>query len=310
MRIIFIGSGEIGVPTLQRLAQAHSMVAVFTRPDRPAGRGHILRPTPIKEAALELGLELHQPESVNSPESLQLIREFKPEAIVVASYGEILSKDLLQIPQRGAINLHASLLPKYRGAAPINWAIIRGETETGITTFLMDEGLDTGETLVQRRVPIEDDDTAGSLHDKLAQLGAKAMLETLEGLERGTLKPKPQDHSRATYAPKLKKELGRLDWSRPSRDLFNLIRGLNPAPGAFTFFKGRRLKVHRSRVVKDSYHGQPGEVIDVAEGLIVKTGNGLLELLEVQPEGKRPMGGMDFLRGYKVEVGELFSRST
>jgi len=304
MRIIFIGSGEIGVPTLQRLAQAHSMVAVFTRPDRPAGRGHILRPTPIKEAALELGLELHQPESVNSPESLQLIREFKPEAIVVASYGEILSKDLLQIPQRGAINLHASLLPKYRGAAPINWAIIRGETETGITTFLMDEGLDTGETLVQRRVPIEDDDTAGSLKAKLAQVGAEVMLATLEGLERETLKPQPQDHSRATYAPKLKKVLGRLDWQRPSRDLFNLIRGLNPAPGAFTFFRGKRLKVHRGQVVEGGYQGQPGEIVSTDEGLIVKTGDGALELLEVQPEARARMSGPDFVRGYKVAKGD------
>jgi len=309
LRIIFIGSGDIGIPTLEGLAQAHEVVAVFTRPDRPAGRGHLLRATPIKEATQKLGLPLHQPESVNSPESLRLIRELKPEAIVVAAYGEILAKELLEIPPRGAINLHASLLPKYRGAAPIEWAIIRGERETGITTFLMDEGMDTGDILVQRRVPIEDDDTAGSLRAKLAPVGAEAMLVTLAGLEQGTLEPKTQDHSQATYAPKLKREMGKLDWGKSSRDLFNLIRGLNPAPGAFTFFRGRRLKVHRSRVVEDGYQGQPGEVVDVNKGLIVKTGDGALELVEVQPEGKRPMGGLDFVRGYRVEVGELFSRS-
>lgn len=304
MRVVFIGSGEIGVPALERLAQAHNVAAVFTRPDRPAGRGQRLQPTPIKQAALELGLKLHQPKSVNSPESLRLIRELEPEVIVVAAYGEILSRELLQIPQRGAINLHASLLPKYRGAAPIQWAIISGERETGITAFLMDEGMDTGDIMVQRRVPIEEEDTAGSLHDKLAEVGAEAMLETLEGLERGTLNPQPQDHSQATYAPKIKKEQGWLDWNKPSRDLFNLIRGLNPSPGAFTFFRGKRLKVHRSRAVEGNYQGQPGEVANIAEGLMVKTGDGALELMEVQPAAKARMGGLDFVRGYRVEPGE------
>ncbi|MGQ9734951.1 MAG: methionyl-tRNA formyltransferase, partial [Candidatus Bipolaricaulia bacterium] len=291
MRLIFIGSGEIGVPTLRGLAQAHEVRAVFTRPDRPAGRGQKPQPTPIKGVALELGLPLYQPGSINSPESLELIRGIGPEFIIVAAYGEILSKELLAIPKRGAINLHASLLPKYRGAAPIQWAIIRGERETGITTFLMDEGMDTGEILLQRAIPIEEDDTAGSLYDKLAQLGAEVMLATLEGLERGTLKPRPQDHSQATYAPKIKKELGKLDWTKPSRELFNLIRGLNPDPGAFTFSRGLRLKVHRSRVLSGEFPGSPGEVVDVKAGLIVKAGEGALDLLEVQPEGKRRMSG-------------------
>jgi methionyl-tRNA formyltransferase len=304
MRLIFIGSGEIGVPTLEGLAQAHEVCAVFTRPDRPAGRGQRPQPTPIKEAALKLGLPLYQPESVKLPESLELIRGLEPELIVVAAYGEILSKELLSIPKRGAINLHASLLPKYRGAAPIQWAIIRGEKETGITTFLMDEGMDTGEILVQRAIPIEEEDTAGSLYAKLAQLGAEVMLATLEGLERGTLKPQPQDHSQATYAPKIKKEMGQLDWAKPSRELFNLIRGLNPDPGAFTFFRGKRLKVHRSRVIPGEFPGSPGEVVDVKSGLIVKAGDGALELLEVQPEGKKRMSGPDFVRGYRVAKGE------
>ena len=304
MRIVFMGSGEIGVPTLKGLAQAHQVLGVFTRPDRPAGRGHKPQPTPIKGVALELGLPLYQPESVKTPESLELIRELGPEFIIVAAYGEILSKELLGTPKRGAINLHASLLPKYRGAAPIQWAIIRGEKETGITTFLMDEGMDTGETLLQRAIPIEEDDTAGSLYDKLSQLGAEVMLATLEGLERGTLKPRQQDHSQATYAPKIKKELGRLDWTKPSRELFNLIRGLNPDPGAFTFFRGLRLKVHRSRVIPGDFPESPGEVVDVKAGLIVKAGEGALDLLEVQPEGKRRMSGLDLVRGYRAKASE------
>ncbi len=304
MRIVFMGSGEIGVPTLKGLAQAHEVLGVFTRPDRPAGRGQRPQPTPIKEVALELGLPLYQPESVKSPESLELIRELGPEFIIVAAYGEILSKELLGIPKRGAINLHASLLPKYRGAAPIQWAIIRGEKETGITTFLMDEGMDTGEILLQRAIPIEEEDTAGSLYSKLAQLGAEVMLATLEGLEKGTLKPRAQDHSQATYAPKIKKELGQLDWTKPSLELFNLIRGLNPDPGAFTFFRGLRLKVHRSRVIPGDFPGSPGEIVDVKSGLIVKAGDGALELLEVQPEGKRRMSGLDLVRGYRVKVSE------
>lgn len=304
MRLIFIGSGEIGVPTLEGLARAHNVLAVFTRPDRPAGRGQRPQPTPVKEAALRLGLSLYQPESVKSPESLELIRGLRPEFIIVAAYGEILSKELLAIPERGAINLHASLLPKYRGAAPIQWAIIRGEKETGITTFLMDEGMDTGQILLQRAIPIEEDDTAGSLYGKLAQLGAEVMLATLEGLERGTLKPRPQDHSQATYAPKIKKEMGKLDWTRPGRELFNLIRGLNPDPGAYTFFRGKRLKVHRSRFLQGEFPGSPGEVVEAKAGLIVRAGDGALELLEVQPEGKRAMTGADFVRGYRVKVGE------
>lgn len=304
MRIVFIGSGEIGVPTLRGLAQAHELLAVFTRPDRPAGRGQRPQPTPVKEATLELGLKLYQPESVKSPESLELIRGLKPEFIIVAAYGEILSKELLSIPERGAINLHASLLPKYRGAAPIQWALIRGERETGITTFLMDEGMDTGQILLQRAIPIEEEDTAGSLYGKLTQLGAEVMLATLEGLEKGTLKPRPQDHSQATYAPKIKKEMGKLDWTKPSRELFNLIRGLNPDPGAFTFFRGLRLKLHRSRVLQGKFPGSPGEVVDVKSGLIVKAGEGALDLLEVQPEGKRRMSGLDLVRGYRVARGE------
>ncbi len=308
MRIVFIGSGEIGVPTLRALAEAeeHELLAVFTRPDRPAGRGLRPRPTPIKLAAGELNLKILQPEDINSPEALGWLRELAPEAIVVAAFGQILSGEVLRIP-RWAINLHASLLPRYRGAAPIQWALIRGERKTGVTTFLMDEGMDTGPILLQRGLEITEEDDAGTLEGKLAALGAQLVLETLRGLERGTLEPRPQDHDQATYAPKLGRELERLDWSRPARELFNLVRALSPKPGAHTLFRDRRLKVYKVQAIESETEpaAQPGELLGVGEGgPLVKTGVGLLELLEVQPEGKRRMGGLDFARGYRIERGE------
>jgi len=308
MKVIFIGSGELGIPTLRKLAERHSVVSVFTQPDRPAGRGYKLKAPPIKEEAERLGLKIQQPENINSESSLKLIKGGSPDIIVLAAYGQILSKALLEIPRLGAVNLHASLLPKYRGAAPVHWAIIKGEKVTGVTTFFMDEGLDTGDMLLQREISIEDEDTAGSLQDKLAELGAELMLETLEGLEKDTLKRKPQDHKAASYAPKLKKSDGQIDWKRSSRELFNLIRGTNPYPGAFAFFNKLRLKVHKSRIIEQELKGKPGEIIATTkEGFIVKTGDKALELLEVQPEAKKRMSGMDFVRGYKLKIGERLS---
>jgi len=306
MRVIFMGTGRLGLPTLRALAESkeHEVLAVVTQPDRPAGRGLKLRPSPVKELAEELKLRIFQPERVNR--EVQKIRAWKPDVLVVAAYGQILSKELLETPRLGSINLHASLLPKYRGAAPIQWAIIYGETTTGVTTFLMDEGLDTGPILLQRELPISEEDTAGTLEEKLAELGASLMLETLKGLEAGTLTPRAQDDSKASYAPKIKKELGRLDWTRSARELFNLIRALNPTPGAYTFYKGVRLKVHRGRVV-DLEEGEPGEVIGLSGGLIVRAGEGALELLEVQPEGKRIMSGEEFARGRRIKAGEHLS---
>jgi methionyl-tRNA formyltransferase len=303
MRLIFLGTGRLGLPALRAIVESkeHEVTAVVTQPDRPAGRGLKARPSPVKELAEELGLSVFQPERVNR--EVQRIRAWKPDALVAAAYGQILSKELLEVPRLGSINLHASLLPKYRGAAPIQWAIIQGETITGVTTFLMDEGLDTGPILLQRSLPISDEDTAGTLEERLAKLGAGLMIETLRGLEAGTLVPRAQDDSQASYAPKITKELGRLDWTKSARELFNLIRALNPAPGAYTFYKGARLKVHRSHVV-DLAEGEPGEVIGLSGGLIVRAGEGALELLEVQPEGKRAMSGEDFARGRRITLGE------
>ena len=297
----------MGLPTLRALA-AHpdfDVALVVTRPDRPAGRGLKLHPTPIKELAQELGLPLLQPEKINR--EVEYLKELQPDVAVVVAYGQILSKDVIEVPRLGTVNLHASLLPKYRGAAPVQWALMRGETVTGVTTFLIDEGLDTGPILLQREVPISPEDTAGTLEKKLAEVGAELMIETLKGLRDGTIRPKPQDDSQATYAPKITKELARIDWAKSAPEIHNLVRAMEPVPGAFTFYKSRRLKVHRTRVVPEPPSGgEPGEVLGVGdEGLWVATGDGILELLEVQPEGKRRMSGRDFANGYRVQEGEV-----
>lgn len=305
MNVIFVGTAPLGIPTLQALAQKHTVLAVFTQPDRPAGRGLTLTPPPIKRVALELGLPVYQPERINR--EVELIKTLNPEVIVVVAFGQFLSKRLLAIPKFGCINLHASLLPKYRGAAPIQWAIINGETETGLTTFLLNEEMDAGDILLQERVPISDEDTAGSLHDRLAELGPDLVLRTLEGLEQGTLTPRPQDHSQATFAPKIESTLGQIEWSQPARTIFNLIRGLNPSPGAYTFWEGQRLKLFFSRVVPSSASAKPGQVIGISSrGPVVQCGQDALEVTEVQPAGKRRMSGNDFVNGYKIRAGARF----
>ena len=306
MRIVFLGSGPLGRPTLRALADSpeHEIVLVVTQPDRPAGRGLRPQATPIKALAEQLEVPLLQPERVNH--QVETLREMEPDVLIVAAYGQILSKELLEVPRLGSVNLHASLLPKYRGAAPIQWALIRGERVTGGTTFLLDEGLDTGPILLQRKVPISEDDTAGTLEGKLSEVGAELMLETLRGLQEGTITPTPQDDAQATYAPKIKKALARIDWTKGARQVFNLIRALEPAPGAYTFYRGRRLKIRRGRVVDEgTQRYEPGEVVALGtEGPIVQTSRGLLELVRVQPEGRKVMSGRDFSHGYRVREGE------
>ncbi len=304
MRLVFLGTGSLGLPTLRALAHSHQILAVFTQPDRPAGRGLKLKTPPVKIVAQELKLPVHQPAKIQR--EVEAIRALSPDALVIVAYGQILSKELLDVPRLGCVNLHASLLPKYRGAAPIQWALMEGETKTGVTTLLLDEGLDTGPILLQRECPISEEDTAGTLGERLAQLGADLVRETLEGLEMGRLTPRPQDPSQASYAPKIPKELERLNWTKGARTLFNLIRALSPAPGAYTLYQGRRLKIYRSRALASSIgEPEPGTVIDFGpQGPIVQTGQGALELLEVQPEGRRPMSGLDFARGYRLKMGD------
>lgn len=302
MRVVFVGTSPLGVPALRALAQDHQVIAVFTQPDRPAGRGLKLTPPPIKMIAQELKLSVYQPERINR--EVEFVRAQRPDIIVVIAFGQFLSQKLLAIPRYGCINLHASLLPKYRGAAPIQWAIINGERVTGLTTFLLNEEMDAGDILLQRPLEIGEDETAGTLHERLARLGADLVLQTLEGLEKRTLIPSLQDHSQATFAPKIEDSLGKIDWAQPAKKIFNLIRGLNPAPGAYTFLHHARLKIYASRIVESESIFEPGRVIAFGLcGPVVRCGEDALELAEMQPAGKRSMSGRDFVNGYKIKLG-------
>jgi len=279
MRILFYGTPAFALPTLRALLDRHTVVAVVTQPDRPAGRGQRLQPSPVKQLAAARGLPVLQPPRLREPGWAERLRALEPEVAVVVAFGQILPRPILDVPARGSINAHASLLPRYRGAAPIAWAIIRGERETGITTFLMDEGMDTGPTLLRRAIPIGADETAGELAARLAELGAEVLLETLDRLP--TLTPAPQDHAAATLAPRLRKEDGRLDWTRPAGELAARIRAVNPWPGASTTTPVGRLLIWRARAVPGT--GEPG-VLSVRDGLrCVGTGEGLLQPVEVQP---------------------------
>ncbi len=306
MRIIFMGTPRFAVAPLQALAGAgHEIAGVVTRIDKPAGRGKILTPPPVKEAALALGLSVLQPRRVREPEFVKTLRDLAPAVVVVAAYGQILPKDILTLPRFGCINIHASLLPRYRGAAPINWSIIRGEEETGNTIMLMDEGMDTGAILTQERILIDQKDTAGTLTEKLSLLGARMIVEALPLIEAGKITPKEQDHAKATLAPLLKKEDGSIDWVQPAAVIHNRVRGMNPWPGASTFLDGRMIKIIETAAIPGS--GEAGVLIEKGKNiLVVGTGEGLLEVHVLQPEGKKPMTAAEFLRGQRGVVGKKF----
>lgn len=306
-----MGTPSFAVPSLRRLAASrHQVLAVVTNPDRPRGRGQRLAPPPIKVAALELsrGLEVLQPESLDDPALAARLSACGADLFAVVAFS-ILPRRLLELPPLGCVNLHPSLLPAYRGAAPIVWAVIDGERETGLTTFLLSRRVDAGDLLLQRRVPIDPQETAGQLESRLSELGAELLLETVDGLEQGTLKPRPQDCRHSSRAPKLKKEDGRIDWARPTEAVRNLIRGANPVPGAFTEWEGGLLKVHAARPAEHQ-RGEPGTVLaaDSRQGLVVATGDGALLLTLVQPAAKPPMEGSAFVRGYPIQAGARLGR--
>lgn len=310
LSILFMGTSEFAAPILQSLSGHYQLIAVVTQPDRPRGRGRGLAMSKVKECALELNIPVLQPERVRDPAFVDEIRGLKPCLIVVAAYGQILPGDLLEVPEMGCINVHASLLPKYRGAAPINWAIARGECKTGVTTMLMDAGMDTGPTLLSRAVPIELEDTATSLPGKLAEAGAEIIVETIEGLEQGNVQPIPQDPREATYAPPLKKEDGRIDWGQPARVLHRRIRALTPWPGTFTHLGGRILKIFSAEVDETPQNQNPGCIVDVGqEGIRVATGEGYLILKEIQLEGKKRLPVREFVLGHAVEPGMMLGFS-
>ncbi|MBP1728024.1 MAG: methionyl-tRNA formyltransferase [Deltaproteobacteria bacterium] len=304
-RIVFMGTPQFACPTLQMLLdRGENVVAVVTQPDRPKGRGQQLQPPPVKELAARHGIPVIQPLKVRVPEAVEEIRTYAPDLIVVVAFGQILPKALLDIPRLGCINVHASLLPRYRGAAPLNWCIINGETETGITTMLMDVGLDTGDMLVKRAMPILPDEDAGSLHDRLALLGAAAMAETLDLLAAGKLSPEKQDDSLSCYAPLLKKELGEIDWQKSPESIKNLVRGITPWPGAYTRLHGRLLKLFTASVA--SGEGFPGTVLRAdSSGLEIACHGGSIVFTDLQLEGKKRMSAADFLAGYRVAPGTV-----
>jgi methionyl-tRNA formyltransferase len=308
MRLIFMGTPAFAVPSLSRLlAVGHEVALVVTQPDRPAGRGKRLRKPPVKQVAEEAGLPVIQPWKIQDAVVDQL-RRLRPEALVVVAFGHILPRAILEIPPKGCLNVHASLLPKYRGAAPIPWTLMRGETVTGVTVIEIVEAVDAGPILWQRQIPIAPSDTAGTLEDRLAVLGAEALVETLRALERGEVQKVPQDEAEATYAPKLPSGIGRLEWSRSAVDLWNLIRGLAPQPGAYTFFRGRLVRVLGAQPLPGDHRRIPGSIVGVLKGsgIQVATGDGMLLLTTLQPEGKRIMTAEEFSRGYRVEAGSAF----
>ena len=307
MILIFCGTPRFAVPTLEKLVDAgHSVPLVVTQPDRPRGRGMELAISPVKESAIRLGIQIVQPDKIkNNDEFRQQLSALSPDAIIVVGYGRIIPQWMIDLPRFGNLNLHASLLPKYRGAAPIQWAIAQGESITGVTTMRIDAGLDTGDILLQRELPIAPDDTAETLSPKLAIVGADLMVQTLRGLEGGQIRPTPQDHAKASLAPILTKEDGRIDFQRTANEILNRLRGFQPWPGAYTLFRGRHLQVHHAHTIDQTLELASGQISTESTRLLAGCGNNTaLELIELQPEGKRRMPARDFINGYHPQPGE------
>ena len=305
-KIVFMGSPDFSIPALRALAEVYPIVGVVTQPDRPAGRGRVLTPPPVKRLALELGLPLIQPERLRQPEAMAQLQAWAPDVIVVAAFGQILRPAVLELPRFGCVNVHASLLPRWRGAAPIQAALLHGDAQTGITIMRMDAGVDTGPTLSQRALPIQPDDNAGALSERLAALGGELLLETLPAYLSGELAPQPQEDAGATYAPMLNKADGQLDFSQPAEALARRVRAFNPWPGAFTIWQGQMLKIQRAHAVPTPC-AVPGQTV-IYQGLpAFCTSDGLLALDELQPAGKKPQPGKAFLqgaRGWGTESGQ------
>lgn len=306
LSIVFMGTSGFAAPVLQSLYDNYQLIAVITQPDRPRGRGRVISMSEVKERALKLDIPILQPERVRDPTFVDEIRRLKPRLIVVAAYGQILPGVLLKVPEMGCINVHASLLPRYRGAAPINRAIAQGESKTGVTTILMDEGMDTGPILLSRAVPIDPKDTTNSLQERLAEVGAEIILETIQGVERREIRPIPQDPSQTTYAPPFKKEDGLIDWSQPAIVLHNRIRAFNPWPGTFTRMGGKILKIFWAEVDETPQSQNPGCIVDVRrDGIWVATGKGHIILKDIQLEGKKRLSVREFLLGHPVDAGTI-----
>ncbi len=307
MKIVFMGTPDLAAEILQSISNSrHTVTAVVTQADKPKGRGKELAEPAVKVLAKELGIPVYQPEKVRCEEAYETFRSFDADIFVVAAYGKILPKEILEIPEKGCINVHTSLLPKYRGSAPIQWAIIEGEQETGVTVMQMDEGMDTGDILFTKVVPVAADETGGSLFDKLASAGAELIVSALDEIEAGNVHPVKQDESKASYAKMLNKKLGYVRFVRSAAEIERLIRGLDPWPSTYTMYKDKTLKLWKAEVINKKYAEAPGTVIQVdADAIYVNTSDGVLKITELQLEGKRRMKTRDFLLGYKIEVGDV-----
>lgn len=310
MNIIFMGTPDFAIPALRTLIESeHSVSAVFTQPDKPKGRGHKLTPPPVKVLAEQNGISVYQPESLkkNADEYISIINDIKPDIIVVAAYGKILPKEVLDIPTFGCVNIHGSLLPKYRGAAPIQWAVLNGDKETGITTMLMNEGLDTGDILMTEKTKIGENETASELFERLSLMGAELMLKTIDNLQKEKISPKKQDNSKATYAQMLSKDLSNIDFNRPVYEVHKKICGLSDWPCAVTSINGKRLKIYRSEIVSNTKpDAEPGEIINEKD-FTVACIDGSIRFVEVQAEGSKRMKSEDYLRGKPVSRGTMLN---
>lgn len=327
MKVIFMGTPDFAVGTLEALIEAgHEVALVVTQPDKPKGRGKSIQYPPVKEAALAHGIEVYQPKRIKEPECIEYLRKYEADIMVVVAFGQILTKEILEMPKYGCVNVHASLLPKYRGAAPIQWAVINGETVTGVTTQRMDEGIDTGDMILKEEVTLAEDETGGSLFDRLAQTGAELCVKTLTAIENGTATYTPQNHEEATHTSMIKKQLGEMDWTKPAIELERLVRGLNPWPSAYTHLNGKTLKIWKASVLeieecesadgstKDtkkttgSASSRPGTIQVGKDTITVQTGKGMLQLEEIQLEGKKRMQTDAFLRGVSLETGMILGK--
>lgn len=309
MRIIFMGTPEFAVPSLEKIiSDGHEVTAVFTQPDKPKGRGYHLTPPPVKEAALNHGIKVYQPLTLKDDETMSIISEIAPDCIVVVAYGRILPQSVLEIPKYGCINVHASLLPRYRGAAPIQWSVINGEEETGVTTMFMAKGLDTGDMILKGKTKIGENETFGELHDRLMEIGAETLSKTLALLKDGKAPREKQDDEQSNYASMIDKNIAKINWSNSAQSIHNLIRGLNPMPAAFTELNGKMLKIHESRLTVETSDAKAGEVTNSGkDGIYVCCGDGkVLLITRVQAQGGKRMSAADFVRGHGIKPDMVF----
>lgn len=309
MKVIFMGTPDFSVGTLEALIDAgHEVTLVVTQPDKPKGRGKAMQYTPVKETALAHGIEVYQPAKIREPECVEYLKKYESDIMVVVAFGQILTKEILDMPKYGCVNVHASLLPKYRGAAPIQWAVINGEKVSGVTTMRMDEGIDTGDMILKEEVELDSEETGGSLFERLAKTGAELCVKTLTAIEDGTATYTPQDNAQATHTKMIKKQLGEIDFTKPAEEIERLIRGLNSWPSAYTHWNGKTLKIWKASVVEKESGKEPGTIEVGKNTIAVQTGKGMLQLEEIQLEGKKRMQTDAFLRGVSLETGMLLGK--